>query len=162
MSNNLGSVFIIILFTATALLLSVLLSCLNVRVVQKFNTGLKGFLHWNFVIRLIIEGLMELLFATYFNLKYGVCDFNVFGSWVNYFFAILFISLICIAPFFVIIFYWYHFDRLLDEDFETKYGSVYEGINAEKKSALFYMTYFIIRRAIFAFASILLYHYVIV
>jgi hypothetical protein len=114
MSNNLGSVFVIILATSLLLFLSTILEAIRHPSVLKFNAKMKAKLQWNFVIRLVIEGYMELVFAVYFNLKYAKCSFSYLGSWVNYFYAIIFASLIGLAPFFVIGFYNLNFSKLGD------------------------------------------------
>jgi len=105
MSNNLGSVFVIILATTLVLFFSAILEAVRHPSVLQFNAKIKEKLHWNFVIRLVIEGYMELVFSVYFNLRYAKCTFSFLGSWVNYFYAIAFAALIGLAPFFVVGFY---------------------------------------------------------
>lgn len=53
-------------------------------------------------------------------------------------------------------------DKLDDEEFQEKFGSVYEGLETGKKSALVYSVFFILRRLAFAAASLFLYQYVMV
>jgi hypothetical protein len=72
-------------------------------------------LHWNFVIRFCIEGILEFAFAAVINIKYGKNDLHILGSWVNYLFAIVFLILLVALPIFVMMFYWYNFDILGDE-----------------------------------------------
>lgn len=129
--------------------------------VQHFNEILKKKMLWNFVIRLVIEAYLELAFSVYFNLKYTSCDFNYFGSWNNYFFALMLGFLLVASPFFILGFYHWNFTRFSDEDFQERYGSVYEGLKKDHRSVIFYMAYFVIRRASFALSSVLLYEYVV-
>lgn len=161
LSNNLGSVFVIVLITSFLLLLSILLTPCRFERAQNFKAYIDRKLKWNFVIRLVIEAYLELAFSVYFNLKYTGCNFNYIGSWVNYFFACLFAALIVAAPFFILGFYHYHFIAFSEEEFEEKYGSVYEGLKREKRSVIVYMTYFVIRRGTFAITSVFLYEYVV-
>jgi hypothetical protein len=118
-------------------------------------------LHWNFVIRLTIEAFLELTFSVFFNLKYASCNFQYLGSWVNYFLAILFACMLVAAPFFIVGFYWRNFEQLTDEEFELRYGSVYEGLKPDRRSTIIYTTYFVIRRAAYALTSVLLLQHVI-
>ena len=105
---------------------------------------------------------MSLSFSVYFNLKYASCDFKIVGSWFNYFMAILFAVIIILAPIFILFFYNKNFSRLEDEEFISRFGAVYEGLRVDRRTFLVYMIYFIIRRCIFSFTSILLYEYVII
>ena len=67
MSDNLGSLYIIILLTVLALLLTALMILFNrIACCKKCNNYLKKKLHWNFVIRLVIEGSFDLTFAVFF------------------------------------------------------------------------------------------------
>lgn len=116
---------------------------------------------WNFVIRLLIEGYLELIFSVYFNLKYSNCDFKFFGSWVNYFSAVIFAGILVIAPFFIAVFYYRNFHRFEDEEFTEKYGSVYEGLKINSRTVILFSIYFLIRRGLFMAVSILLYSKVI-
>jgi hypothetical protein len=162
MSNNLGSVFVIILVTSFLLSLSAILEAVRHPKVQNLNAKLKGKLHWNFVIRLVIEGYMGLVFSVYFNLKYAKCTFSFLGAWVNYFYAIAFAALIGLAPFFVVGFYSFNFSKLGEKEFSDKFGSVYEGLNTNSRSVIAFTTIFLIRRALFALLTVLLHKYVII
>ena len=163
MSNNLGSFFVIALFSFFGYIITfILVAFKRIPFLNKINRILKKKLYWNFAIRLVIEGVLELFFSVYFNLKYGVCNFNIYGSWVNYFFAVFFAAIILLSPILVLVFYCKNFHKLKEEEFESKFGSVYEGINVEKRSALVFTSYFLIRRAIFSITSLLLFNYPIV
>jgi hypothetical protein len=159
MSNNLGSVFVIMVVTALLLLLSLCLTPCKHEKVQSLNGWIKKNIMWNFVIRLIVEAYLELTFSVYFNFKYASCNFNYFGSILNYFFAILFACLLIITPFFIIFFYNWHFYKFTDEVFEAKFGTIYDGLRKDRKMVIWYTAYFVVRRAAFAMASVLLYKY---
>lgn len=114
------------------------------------------------MIRLVIEGYMELVFSVYFNLRYAKCSFSFLGSWVNYFYAIIFAALIGLAPFFVVGFYSFNFSKLGDEEFTKKFGSVYEGLKTNSRSVIAFTTIFMVRRALFALLAVMLYKHVII
>lgn len=162
MSNNLGSVFVIILVTSVLLLLSAIMEAVQVPQVMKINEKLKGKLHWNFVIRLVIEAYLELVYAVFFNLNYAKCTFSFLGSWVNYFYAIIFAVLIGLAPLFVVGFYSFHFAKIGDEEFINKFGSVYEGLKTNSRYVIVYTTIFFVRRALFALLTLYLHKFVII
>ena len=161
MSNNLGSMYIILLVMCVLILFSAFLElfarfprCAN------FNNRIKRQLHWNFVIRFCIEGVLEFAFAAAINIKYGKHDLHILGSWVNYLFAIVFLIVLVVLPVFVILFYWYWFEKLDDEEFEKKYGAAYEGLKKDDTFSFVYMSFFIVRRIIFMVISLFLYQHV--
>ena len=158
MSDTLGSLFIIILLTAIALLVTaLLLPFKRIRCCKKVNGKLKGWLHWNFVIRLIIESSMDLTFTCYFNLKYANFSVHHYGSFINFIAAILLGGLLIASPFFILVFYGLNFSKVHDEKFEKKYGAVYEGLRLKSRSALVYNSYFVTRRCLFMCIALFLY-----
>lgn len=93
---------------------------------------IKKWLHWNFVIRLILEAALEISFCAYFNLKYGKFDKTIFGSWFNFVSIIILAGCLFLLPFFILDFYLAtNFYKLNDETFEEKYGSVYDGLKKD-------------------------------
>lgn len=116
---------------------------------------------WNFIFRLLIESLIETAFSVYLNIRFGSTDKQFFGAIFAYSTSVFFGLLIITFPVFVIGFYLRNFDRLGDEDFEHKYGAVYEGLRTDKKSILIYPVYFIIRRVSFMAICFLLYNFVV-
>jgi hypothetical protein len=160
MSNNLGSVFVFILATAILLLLSVLLSIFGFWCLVTLNAYIKKQLCWNFVIRLTFETCLELTFCVYFNLLHGDCNYEYLGSWMNYYFSILFAILLTATPIFIMSFYHWHFSKLSEDEFAEKFGSVYEGLKPTKRSVISYATYFVVRRGVYALIAIFLYNYV--
>lgn len=66
MSNNLGSVYIFMLAMVYCLYLSVVLERCKHPILVRVNNKIKDYFMWNYVIRLIIEGYMELCFSIYF------------------------------------------------------------------------------------------------
>jgi hypothetical protein len=43
-------------------------------------------------------------------------------------------------------FYWHHFDKLKREEFEAKWGCVYEGLSSETRLVLVMPMFFVLRR----------------
>ena len=110
LSNNLGSVYVFAFLTSVVLILSGFLElCTCDQQITQLNGSIKKRLHWNFVIRLLIEAAMEIAFGCYLNFKYG--DFNVklFGVIFNYISTVVLGGALLILPFFILIFYLYNF-----------------------------------------------------
>jgi hypothetical protein len=154
MSNNLGSIFVIVLVTSFLLLVILMLEPFKHPLAQKVSTKLKNKLLWNFVIRLVIESYLSLGFSVYFNLRFASCKFSYLGSWVNYFYAVGFAAVIIAAPLFVVFFYSRNFSRFKDEQFNSKFGSVYEGLKTKDRYVIAYTFIFMIRRALFSLISV--------
>ena len=80
MSNNLGSVFLILMLITIAILFTFFFEiCRMIPWCFRFNTKLKKKLRWNFALRLIIEGVLSMQFSIYLNLKYGKHDMKILG-----------------------------------------------------------------------------------
>ncbi len=147
----------IVLVTTFLMLVILLTEPIKHPFVQKVNMKLKQKLLWNFVFRLVIESYLELGFSVYFNLRFARCLFSFLGSWVNYFYAVILAAVLIAAPLFVIFFYGRNFKRFKETDFESKFGSVYEGLNAKKRHAIAYLAIFMLRRALFTVISVIFY-----
>jgi hypothetical protein len=168
-SNNLGSVFVIMIFTCVALVVIAILElverldkCLAPERAQscfiaRLNTKIKEQILWNFVIRLLLEGTLETAFCVFFNLQYGEFDTSIFGAWFNYFFSCLLGVTLVLLPIWIVVFYLKNFDQLEKEDFQKKFGAVYEGLKPTEKTWIVYPVYFIVRRVLFMVISLLLY-----
>ena len=112
MSENLGSVFLILLITCILLCLIVLLQiCTFIPVCNRVVARLKKKLLWNFVLRLIIEGVLELFFCAVLNVMYGnVYSYDSSAEWgagelFNFICACLFGSIAIIAMPWILLFY---------------------------------------------------------
>ena len=110
LSNNLGSVYVFAFLTSLVLILSGLLElCTCDQQITQLNGAIKKRLHWNFVIRLLIEAAMEIAFGVYLNLKYGHFNVKLFGAVFNYISTVVLGGALLILPFFILIFYLYNF-----------------------------------------------------
>jgi hypothetical protein len=101
--------------------------------------------------------VLELGFSLVLLLQYSRPDKARFGTVIDYGLGCILAAGIFILPIFIIAFYLKNIDKLDDEEFQEKFGSVYEGLVTGKKSAIAYSVFFIIRRAAFAAASLFLY-----
>ena len=95
---------------------------------------MKGYFMWNFVIRLFLEASLELSFCCFINVYFlgNLATASGFFEFADYLVTILIIGVIFFLPFFIIV--WYickhdNFENLKDEEFEEKWGAVYEGLD---------------------------------
>ena len=115
---------------------------------------------WNWVIRLLFENVLELSFAVALNLKYSNPNKYAWAALLDYTLSCGIGVLIILLPIFILVFYYYHFDKLEgDKEFEDKYGTIMEGMNPMKKSAVAYNAIFVVRRILFVCASLFLFEY---
>jgi len=162
LSRNAGSMFVIWTVMVTGLVLSLLLEvCSRFMIATALNRRIKAWLHWNFVIRFILEGTFDISFCCFLTFSYGKFTSKI-GSWFNY--ASTTILGVCVAlmPGFFLIFYLKNFDRLGDYFFEKKFGATYEGLKTDQKTVLAYPIYFIVRRVTFVATCLFLYKYVLI
>lgn len=66
---------------------------------------------------------------------------------------------IAIMPFYTTLFYGWKFNKLDDEEFASKFGTLYSGLNLDmaehtRRNGLFFPFFFILRRLLFVFAAI--------
>jgi hypothetical protein len=135
-----GSVYVITFFTVLILIVSGTfeiitrcfdwlcpVTCGGTRL-HRINDTIKEKLLWNFVIRLILEGALDIAFAAYINLVYGEFNIHLFGSWVNYVSAYILGGAVILLPVWILWFYLRNYEHLENEEFAEKYGAVYEGL----------------------------------
>ena len=108
-------------------------------------------------LRFFLEGCLDILVSFTLNMYYIVYhaemhwedNFNIANN-----IAIIVIGgVMLIFPFFIIIFYCRKFEKWQDEDFEEKYGSVFEGLKTTSRSSLFYQIVFVLRRFLLLFVA---------
>ena len=72
LSDNLGSIFIFVLFTFIGLFFIVVgYGFRGIKCGEKVHDKLKAFLLWNWCIRLVLEAAMDFCFGCILNLFYG-------------------------------------------------------------------------------------------
>ena len=62
----------------------------------------------------------------------------------------------------VFVLYSRKFDRWEDDDFDEKYGAIFDGLRKDRYSSLFFILIFVLRRIAFALVAVLAYEYVVV
>ena len=149
---NLGSMFLIIFYTVLGLLLSYLMlpfvKCFGFLKKQKDKLDTK--FKWNWTIRVILEGAMDLSFACF--LTYRFIRPGDFLSNFNLAFAYVLGVATIVFPGFLLIFYCRNFKRMRDpddEEFHETYGAPYEGLKIDQRSSIFYPFWLIVRRILF-------------
>ena len=104
-------------------------------------------LKWNFTIRLILQGYIEITFSA--AITFMFVQTNTFGGKFNFALAIFFLIVVIVLPIFVIVFYIKNFERMSskeDTEFDAKFGSVYDGLKPYQKMSLFHPFWMCFRR----------------
>ena len=108
----------------------------------------------NMFIRYMLEGCLDIVICAVLNFVNDM-DSEDGMMWDSIFLKINNVSLIvlgiavAIFPLWVLIFYCKNFARWNDENFESKYGAVFEGLRTDRRSALAYPIIFLTRRSVF-------------
>ena len=108
--------------------------------------------------RYILEACLDITICILIQIHYlGNSEFSTGTRFetVNSVTTIVLGVAIVLFPIFMIVFYCKSFAKWGDEDFEAKYGAVYEGLRKDKLSSLAYPVLFVTRRAVFAFVAII-------
>ena len=141
LTANLGTMFLLIFITTAGLAMSFLLIPLAyfITKINNIKNWLDEKFKWNWTIRLLLEGLLEVSFCSVLTISYVNKD--SFGGYFNLIFAyILFVSMV-LLPIFIAVFYQYKFNRMRepeDTEFHDKYGAPYEGLCTDKRWSIFF------------------------
>ena len=99
----------------------------------------------------IMEGSLDIAICC--SLNYIYIDINGDGlKWDNIFLVVnnitffVMVILVFIFPFWAVIFYCLKFEKWEEEEFEEKYGSVFEGLKKDQRSSIAYSFIFFLRR----------------
>ena len=118
-SENMGSVFVLLTLIFIGLCLMVLIAFLWGMLpifVRRFYVKLKDFLLWNVIIRLYMEAAIELIICTVLNLRFGnLANGAPWAASLNTVLAYLYTGMWLVAPFLIYFFYTRNFTRLEDE-----------------------------------------------
>ena len=99
------------------------------------------------------------MFGLLLMFRYGVWDRQNPCTIIDFSMGILLAIPLFSLPFFIIGFYSYNLDKLENEDFKEQFGTVLEGFN-KKKSSIFCVAWFFVRRFCFVIISICLFNYI--
>lgn len=149
----------VLILTIVFIIILLLLVCMPIRNSKSWSgrrhRSCTKSIFWNFWLRLLIQGCLEILCASgpYLMDRKELLEKSENG-YTSYFFLndMLSISLtliLIVMPFWILIFYCCKFEKLGDEKFNEKWGSAYDGLNPKKRSSIFYPFYFLVRRMLF-------------
>jgi len=155
MSVNMGSIFVIFMVT----ILGLIIVLVGHFIFPRWITKLKKILIWNFCIRLVLETAIEIIFCTILNLRFSQWNTSHWSEQLNYCFAIFFAGLYLTSPITISLFFCVNFKHLTNEKFMKTYGSLYDGLDAERGITLLFPILFIVRRAAFCWTALYLYKY---
>jgi hypothetical protein len=133
---------------------------------RQLHKKLKGLLYWNQYLRLILEASLELAIGAIYNIKIETEIYHTEGSsdrfwqphlpffWINIISTAGIFLILVLGPGWLLCFYLCKFKDWEKHKFESKMGSVLEGLDKTKKSIIFYPVFFMIRRTIIAWQAI--------
>ena len=112
-TTNLGTMgFMLFVTFAGFCVLIILTPVAKIPGINKIKRKLDRKLKWNFTIRLLLEGLLEISFTTVITIRYVQLD--RFGGYFNYILAWILLTLGLGLFAFIMCFYIYMFDRMSD------------------------------------------------
>jgi len=159
---NLGGLAVIFVMTITIPLLIILfLSPLKSRskYAQNKIKTMTNAMHGNMMIRYVIEAGLDISISVSLQLYYADLNGGLFGSSsafdvTNSLMTVIFGPVVLIGIVVLGFFYVKTFNRWSDEDYDNKYGAVFEGLRKDTKAALFYPLIFMVRRIAFSIVAI--------
>ena len=101
------------------------------------------------------------MFGLILMFQYGVLDRKNPCTIIDFSIGLLLAILLLSLPFFIIGFYLYNLDKLEDEQFEIRFGTVLEGFD-KKKGSIFYAAWFVVKRFAFVLISMFLFKYIFI
>jgi len=133
--------------------------CKKSRVCGKFVTWLNNKFLFGFALRLVTEGYLELCLSSIINLENLVLTNS--GEQFSSYWALAIALVALFYPPTLAIFCLINRERVSDPLFQTRYGSLYESIDASRAAAVVYYPAFNFRRLLFTLTSVYLIHYAI-
>lgn len=162
MAVTMGSIYIFMLVTVVGFILmpfTTLLRRLHPRI-AKFDHQLKAFFLWNWCIRLILEAALELSFTCMLNWYFlgNIANPKTTFEMIDYSITIIVTISLIALPFFIAIFYNVYWAKVEegDEEFEEKFGAVYDGLKTDSRWILFHSINFMLRRALLSYTCLFL------
>lgn len=113
----------------------------------------------NLLIRFVLEAALDLSISITLQIYYSDLNGGLFGSSevfyvMNSILTILLGPMVIIAAVFLTVFYIKTFHRWNDEDYDERYGAIFDGLRKDTKLALLYPIIFILRRILFSIVAI--------
>jgi len=170
MMINMGSLIVVFFLTLTIPIIIVLvlapmktrMNCARQRLSSTTNS-MRG----NLIIRYVLEAALDLSVSITLQFYYSDLNGGLFGS-NEAFFVLNSILTILLGPAVIIaaissgVFYIKTFDRWNDEDYNEKYGAIFDGLRKDTKAALLYPLIFVLRRILFSIVAIYTVDYLII
>jgi hypothetical protein len=121
-------------------------------------------LFWGTLIRLMLEGYLELSLSVFVSLKNMSWEYEGYSVLYNNVFSIIVTVMLVSMPMMIYGFYMCNVDEMEEEEFKVRYGNIYDGLVLDKnpfkrRRALFYPFWFVTRRLIMALMVIFLEKY---
>ena len=158
-STTMGSQYLLLLLTFLGLLLIVLtLPFRSSSCCGKTNTWLRKKLLWNWIIRFLLQSVLELGFGLILMFRYGVKNKQNPWTIVDFTIGIIISIFLFSFPGFILCFYTKYYDKRKDEEFKEKFGAAMEGFDPNYES-ICYSAFFVFKRFAFILISLFLYKY---
>ena len=159
---NLGSMFVIFFWLSLGTPLTYLV-LLPFRSKSKWVRGklssLSDSIRGNVMIRYLLEGALDICICIGFQFEFSEwnngLNFQTLFMGVNTVMTVFFTAIMAMFIPFLIIFYLRRFESWGDEQFENRYGAVFDGLRKDRKSSLGYPLIHFLRRFIFILVAIL-------
>ena len=157
----LGSLFIFSLLWFVRSLLFFPVVKLFVRLTKKgqqYHDKLRDTLFYGEIIIISVESYIELLIAGYLNVKYNLntTGGELFALWVSYYCLFMCLAVMPILSVWILT---RDISEFSDEEFETQFGSFWDGVKKRNKAELAYWAIFMLRRGIFVGISFFMFEY---
>jgi len=156
---NLGTMFLtlVIMLTIPCCLLMTRPCKNKSQWLTKKHTSLIAALHGNMFIRYLLEGSLDIAICCTLNLYKDLSDggfqwdstFNIVNNVAQFVLG----GGVMVFPIFVVVFYCINFARWKDEDFDEKYGAIFEGLRKNSRASLLYPIIFVVRRLLLVFVA---------
>ena len=158
-STTMGSQYLFLLLTfAGLLMIGLTLPFRSRSCCGKTNTWLQKKLLWNWIIRFLLESVLELGFGLILMFRYGVKDKQAPWTIVDLTIGIIISIFLFSLPGFILCFYAKYYDKLEDDEFKEKFGTAMEGFDPNYAS-ICYSAFFVFKRFCFIFISLFLFKF---
>ena len=170
MMINMGTLTVVFFLTIIIPIVTVLvlrpmkyrMNCASQKITSTTNS-MRG----NLLIRYVLEAALDLSISITLQIYYSDLNGGLFSS-NEVFFVTNSILTILLGPAVIIaavslgVFYIKTFNRWNDEDYDEKYGAIFDGLRKDTKAALLYPLIFILRRMLFSIVAIYTLDYLII
>ena len=114
------------------LLVGMLVKCFKVYKLQSIHDKMKKKLFWSIALRFVFESYLELVICVsigLLNLRWSEDNFSIAYCTI---FTIVFAVIVLIMPILTSIIYYWNIDRIEEETFKKRYGTLYDGLELDE------------------------------